>query len=149
MSKQAILLVEDDEDDALLTTRALRKINLANEIVVVNDGALALDYLFATGDYADRDARELPEIVLLDLKLRQINGLEVLRRMREDKRTRLLPVIILTSSEEERDIAECYKHGANSVVRKPVDLTRFAEAVRKLGCYWLVVNERIPQLQGK
>src|SRR3569832_1045037 len=144
MSKQAILLVEDDEDAALLTTRALRKINLANEIVVVNDGALALDYLFAA-----RDARELPEIVLLDLKLRQINGLEVLRRMREDKRTRLLPVIILTSSEEERDIAECYKHGANSVVRKPVDLTRFAEAVRKLGCYWLVVNERIPQLQGK
>src|SRR3569832_1561903 len=126
MSKQAILLVEDDEDDALLTTRALRKINLANEIVVVNDGALALDYLFATGDYADRDARELPEIVLLDLKLRQINGLEVLRRMREDKRTRLLPVIILTSSEEERDIAECYKHGASSVVRKPVDLPRFA-----------------------
>src|SRR3569832_1162108 len=149
MSKQAILLVEDDEDDALLTTRALRKINLANEIVVVNDGALALDYLFATGDYADRDARELPEIVLLELKLRQINGLEVLRRMREDKRTRLLPVIILTSSEEERDFAECYKHGANSAVRKPVDLTRFAEAVRKLGCYWLVVNERIPQLQGK
>lgn len=149
MSSQAILLVEDDEDDALLTVRALRKINLANEIVVVNDGALALDYLFATGEYADRDVRELPEIVLLDLKLRQIHGLEVLRRMREDDRTRMLPVVILTSSEEERDIAECYKHGANSVVRKPVDLKRFAEAVRKLGCYWLVVNERIPQLQGK
>src|SRR3569832_577035 len=142
LSKQAILLVEDDEDDALLPTRALRKITLANDILASTDGALALDYLFATGDYADLDARELPEIVLLDMKLRRGNGLEVLRRMREDKRTRLLPVIILTSSEEERDIAECYKHGANSVVRKPVDLTRFAEAERKLGCYLLVVNER-------
>lgn len=148
MNAKTILLVEDNPDDAMLTSRALRKINLINELVVVNDGAEALDYLFGTGNYAQRDARLLPAVVLLDLKLAKVSGLEVLRRVRRDKLTEKLPVIVLTSSNEEKDLIECYKEGVNSYVQKPVDLAQFAEAVRQLGCYWLMVNEPLPQVQG-
>lgn len=148
MNAKTILLVEDNPDDAMLTSRALRKINLINELVVVNDGAEALDYLFGTGNYAQRDSRLLPAVVLLDLKLAKVSGLEVLRRVRRDKLTEKLPVIVLTSSNEEKDLIECYKEGVNSYVQKPVDLAQFAEAVRQLGCYWLMVNEPLPQVQG-
>lgn len=148
MNAKTILLVEDNPDDAMLTSRALRKINLMNELVVVNDGVEALDYLFATGNYAQRDPRLLPAVVLLDLKLAKMSGLEVLRRVRRDKLTEKLLVIVLTSSNEEKDLIECYKEGVNSYVQKPVDLAQFAEAVRQLGCYWLMVNEPLPQVQG-
>lgn len=136
-----MLLVEDNEDDVELTMRALKKNNLENEVVVVRDGAEALEYLFRTGAYASRDA-ELPEVVLLDLNLPRIGGLEVLKRIRSDERTRSLPVVILTSSAEDRDLVESYERGANSYVRKPVDFSDFQEATRQLGLYWLVLNRR-------
>ncbi|MDT8369218.1 MAG: response regulator [Longimicrobiales bacterium] len=144
MDKRTILLVEDDPDDQELTLRAIRAENLKNEIVVVEDGAQALDYLFARGTYADRDPKLLPQVVLLDLKLPKVDGLEVLRQIRGDGRTRLLPVVILTSSKEERDIAAGYGLGANSYVQKPVDFDEFCEAVRKLGLYWLLLNQSPP-----
>ncbi len=144
MSKKVILLVEDNPDDEVLTLRALRKDHVLNEVVVVRDGAEALDYLFGSGAYADRDMSMMPEIILLDLKLPKINGLEVLRRIRADDRTKLLPVVILTLSDEERDIIESYTLGANSYIRKPVDFTQFTEAVRQLKLYWLVLNEQPP-----
>lgn len=144
MSKKVILLVEDNPDDEALTVRALRKGNLVNEIVVVRDGAEALDYLFCTGGYKDRDPFDLPQVVLLDLKLPKIDGLEVLRRMRANPGTEILPVIILTSSNEQQDLINVYKLGANSYIRKPVEYEQFFEAVQKLKLYWLVLNEPPP-----
>ena len=135
-----ILIVEDNPDDEELTVRALHRSNLVNHIVVVHDGAEALDYLFATGVYSERDAPDLPHVVLLDIKLPKISGIEVLRRIRLDQRTKLLPVVILTSSDEENDIVDSYELRANSYVRKPVEFNQFAEAVQKLGLYWLVLN---------
>jgi two-component system, response regulator len=143
-----IFLVEDNPDDEALTLRALKKNNIMNEVVVAHDGVEALDYLFGTGAYAGRDMRELPQVTLLDLKLPKIDGLEVLRRLRADARTRLLPVVILTSSKEEQDLIDGYSLGANSYVRKPVDFIQFAEAVRQLGLYWLIVNEAPPRVVG-
>ncbi|HWP34686.1 MAG TPA: response regulator [Thermodesulfobacteriota bacterium] len=145
MRDKLILLVEDNPDDEALTLRALKKHNIANEVVVARDGAEALDWLFGTGAHAGRDPRILPEVVLLDLKLPKVDGLEVLARIRADARSRRLPVVILTSSNEERDIVESYDRGANSYVRKPVDFAQFAEAVRQLGLYWLVLNEPPPE----
>ena len=138
---KVILLVEDNPDDEVLTRRALKKNNIGNEVVVARDGAEALDYLFGTGTYEGRDLRVMPQVVLLDLKLPRVDGLEVLRRIRADERTRLLPVVILTSSREQRDLVEGYGCGANSYIRKPVDFAQFVEAVRQLGLYWLVLNE--------
>ncbi|MBZ0284783.1 MAG: response regulator [Anaerolineae bacterium] len=136
-----ILLVEDNPDDEALTLRAFKKSNLKNDVVVARDGVEALDYLFATGTYADRDVSLLPQLILLDLKIPKIEGLEVLRRIRADDRTRLLPVVILTSSKEQEDLINSYSLGANSYIRKPVDFTQFAQAVQQLGLYWLVLNE--------
>lgn len=144
MKDKIILLVEDSPDDVLLTLRALQKNNILNQVVVVTDGAQALDYLFGTGAYADRDMKIVPQLVLLDLKLPKIEGLEVLRRLREDDRTSLLPVVVLTSSDEELDIVSSYKLGANSYIRKPVDFRQFTEAVQQLGLYWLVLNQGPP-----
>jgi two-component system response regulator len=141
-----ILLVEDNADDELLTIRAFRKCNLLNEIVVARDGAEALDYLFGNGKHAGRDTRVLPEVVLLDLKLPKLDGHEVLTRIRSDERTRLLPVIILTSSTEEQDILRSYEFGANSYIRKPVDFDSFMDAVHQLGLYWLVLNQTAHRL---
>jgi two-component system response regulator len=141
MADKVILLVEDNPDDEALTLRALRKNNIENRVVVVRDGAEALDFLFCTGVYADRDPHDRPHMILLDLKLPKVDRLEVLRRLRADERTRLLPIVILTSSKEEQDLMEGYKIGANSYVRKPVDFNQFVEAVRQLGLYWLVLNE--------
>jgi two-component system response regulator len=140
-----ILLVEDNRDDEMLTLRALKRNNIANEIVVARDGAEALDYLFAVGEYAGRDTGTMPQVVLLDLKLPKVDGLEVLRRIRADKRTRILPVVVLTSSDEERDIVESYSLGANSYIRKPVDFGQFVETIRQLGLYWLVLNQAPPE----
>jgi two-component system, response regulator len=142
MEKKIILLVEDNPDDEALTLRALKKSNIRNEVVVVRDGAEALDYLFAAGAHA---GRVLPQLVLLDLNLPKVGGLEVLRRLRADRRTGLLPAVILTSSNEERDLIEGYRLGTNSYVRKPVDFDQFIEAVRQLGLYWLVLNEPPPR----
>jgi two-component system response regulator len=141
MRDKVILLVEDNPDDELLTLRALRKQNVPNEVVVARDGVEALDYLFATGPYADRNPEEVPQLVLLDLKLPKVDGLEVLRRMRADERTRLVPVVILTSSREQQDILDGYGLGANSYVRKPVNFVQFTQAVEQLKSYWLVLNE--------
>lgn len=135
-----VLLVEDNPDDVELTLRAFREVKLANEIDVVHDGIEALDYLLSAGEDA-----ALPTVILLDLKLPKVDGLEVLRRLRADDRTRLLPVVILTSSQEESDLIDSYALGANSYVRKPVDFNDFTEAVRQLGLYWLLLNERPPQ----
>ena len=139
-----ILLVEDNRDDEALTLRALKKNNIKNEVVVAHDGVEALDYLFGTGSYAGRDLTDMPQVILLDLKLPRVDGLEVLRRLRADERTRLLPVVILTSSNEEQDRINGYGLGANSYVRKPVDFAQFIEAVRQLGLYWLILNEPPP-----
>jgi two-component system response regulator len=144
MSDNVILLVEDNPDDEALTLRALKKNNILNQVVVARDGAEALDYLFGTGKHSGRDVNLLPQIVLLDLKLPKVDGLEVLRQLRADERTKLLPVVILTSSNEEQDRYRGYNLGANSYVRKPVDFNQFMEAVRQLGLYWLVLNERPP-----
>ena len=147
MNNRIILLVEDNTDDVELTLRSLRKNNISNEVVVARDGAQALDYLFATGAYAGRDTSIMPTVILLDLKLPKIDGLEVLRRLRADERTQLLPVVIVTSSKEEQDMLNGYKLGANSYVRKPVDFVQFSEAVRQLGLYWLLLNEPPPLIR--
>jgi len=142
--KKVVLLVEDNPDDVELTLRAFKKNNLLNEVVVANDGVEALDYLFGTGAYAGRDPNILPQMVLLDLKLPRVDGLEVLRRIRTDERTKLLPVVVLTSSKEEQDLVQSYTLHANSYIRKPVNFDRFIESVRQLGLYWLVLNEPPP-----
>ena len=139
-----ILLIEDNPDDEALTLRALKKNNIKNEVVVAHDGAEALDYLFGTGSYTGRDLTIMPQLTLLDLKLPKVDGLEVLRRLRADELTRLLPVVILTSSNEEQDRNNGYGLGANSYVRKPVDFGQFNDAVRQLGLYWLILNESAP-----
>lgn len=144
MADRHILLVEDNPDDEALTLRALHKNNIRNEVVVVRDGALALEYMFGTGAYAGRDVTSIPQVILLDLKLPKVDGLEVLRQLRADPRTKRAPVVILTSSKEESDLIEGYNLGANSYVRKPVDFMQFMEAVRQLGLYWLVLNEAPP-----
>lgn len=143
MSERVILLVEDNVNDEELTLRALKKSNILNPVVVVRDGAEALDWLFRRGAYANR-AEENPQVILLDLKLPKVDGLEVLRAIRTDSRTKLLPVVVLTSSIQEQDVVTSYGLGANSYVRKPVDFNQFVEAVRQLGLYWLVINQPIP-----
>jgi two-component system response regulator len=142
--RKSILLVEDNANDEYLTLRALKKYNVANDVVVAHDGVEALDYLFCTGPHANRDIRDLPLVVLLDLKLPRVDGLEVLRRVRGDERTKLLPVVILTSSNEERDVINGYKLGTNSYVQKPVDFAAFMDAVGQLGLYWLMLNQPAP-----
>ena len=142
-----ILLVEDNPDDVELTIRALQKNNIKNDIVVAHDGVEALDYLFGRGQYVDRDLNDMPAVILLDLKLPKIDGLEVLNQIRSNNLTKLLPVVILTSSKEDKDIVNGYTLGVNSYVRKPVDFNDFAEAVRSLGLYWLLYNE-IPPTDG-
>jgi len=144
MSGKIILLVEDNPDDVALTLRALKKNNIANEVVVAGDGAEALEYLMATGKYAGPVIADPPEVVLLDLKLPKLGGLEVLRAMRADPRTQLLPVVVLTSSAEEADVIASYDFGANSYIRKPVDFDQFVDAIRQLGLYWLVLNQAPP-----
>lgn len=140
-----ILLVEDNPDDEALTLRALKKSNILNKVVVVRDGVEALEYLHCTGPYAGRDASHQPQVVLLDLNLPRLSGLEVLRRMRTHERTQAVPVVVLTSSKEDEDILASYSLGANSYVRKPVDFGEFAKAVSQLGVYWLLLNEGAPR----
>lgn len=136
-----ILLVEDDPHDVELTIRALRKHNLANKVHVVKDGAEALEFIFGTGAYTERDVNNKPKVILLDLKLPKVDGLEVLRRIKSDERTQVIPVVVLTSSREERDIVESYKLGVNSYITKPVDFDKFVQTVSELGLYWLLVNQ--------
>jgi len=147
MSKKTILLVEDNPDDELLALRAIAKNHILNPVVTARDGVEALDYLFGTGSYQGRDVNDLPAVVMLDLKLPKIDGLEVLRRIRENERTRLLPVVVLTTSREEQDIMRSYSLGANSYVRKPVSFDDFSRAVGQLGLYWLLINE-VPPTPG-
>lgn len=144
MNEHVILLVEDNSSDEELTLRALKKSNIKNTVDVVRDGAAALDYLFARGDFSERDPEDTPQVVLLDLNLPKLSGLEVLRALRGDPRTRLLPVVILTSSKQDRDLVEGYQLGANSYIVKPVDFVQFSEAIRQLGLYWLVLNQKAP-----
>jgi CheY-like chemotaxis protein len=141
MNDKPILLVEDNPDDVELTMMALEKSRISNELVVVGDGVEALDYLFARGDFAGRDAGVMPQVILLDLNMPRMDGLEFLRRIRADEKTRLLPVVVLTTSNEDKDKIESYKLGANSFVRKPVDFQQFVEAVQQLGLYWMVLNK--------
>jgi len=145
MQERVILLVEDNPDDEELTIRALNQNKILNKVIVAHDGVEAIDYLFGVGKFADRDLKYQPQIVLLDLKLPKLGGHEVLKRIRNDPRTQFIPVVVLTSSSEEEDILSSYKLGANSYVRKPVEFNRFAEAVRQLGLYWLLINEAPPQ----
>ncbi len=146
MIRKVILLVEDNADDEALTLRALARNNIGNEVIVARDGEEALEWLFCAGRYANRDPRDQPALVLLDLKLPKVDGLEVLKRIRENKDTSLVPVVILTSSREEVDRLKGYMNGANSYVRKPIDFAHFVEAVRQVGLYWLVLNEPPPEL---
>jgi two-component system response regulator len=141
MITEEILLIEDNPDDVELTLRAFRKNNISNKITVARDGVEALDYLFCREVYANRNKQEIPRLILLDLKLPKLDGLQVLERLRADERTRLVPVVILTSSKEEQDLISGYKSGANSYVRKPVDFVQFLEAVHQIGLYWLLINE--------
>lgn len=143
MTPRTMLLVEDNQQDELLILRALRKVNLANQVEVVRDGQQALDYLFGEGEFSHRAGIDLPAVVLLDINLPRISGLDVLDRVRADPRTRLLPVVILTSSDEERDLLRSYKGGCNSFVRKPLDFTEFAQTVARLGVYWVATNEPV------
>ena len=147
MKTKVILLVEDNPDDVKLTLRALKKSNILNEVVVAHDGVEALDYLFGTGAYAGRDTRVVPQLVLLDLKMPKMDGLEVLHRLRADERTKLMPVVVLTTSSEDKDRVESYAQGANSYIRKPVDFEQFVRAVQQLGLYWLVLMKRRNQLR--
>jgi two-component system, response regulator len=149
MAIKTILLVEDNLDDVDLTLRALKKNNIKNEVTVVNDGVEALDYLFGRGKYAGRDLTVMPTVILLDLKLPKLDGLEVLRLIRANEQTKLLPVVILTSSKQEQDLVNGYSLGVNSYVRKPVDFNQFAEAVNHLGLYWLLLNEVPPTNKGE
>lgn len=147
-SDKEILLVEDNPDDEALTLRALKKSNILNKVVVARDGVEALDYLFGIGTHEGRNTSSQPQVVLLDLNLPRISGLEVLRRLRSDDRTKLTPVVVLTSSKEEEDMLASYSLGANSYVRKPVDFSEFAKAVNNLGLYWLILNESPPRRRG-
>jgi two-component system response regulator len=147
--QKTILLVEDNPNDEMLTIRALKKNNILNEVIVVRDGAQALEYLFAEGEYEGRDLDNKPEVILLDLKLPKISGLEVLKRIKSDKRTKLLPVVVLTTSTEDQDLISSYEFGANSYIRKPVDFDQFIKAVGQLGLYWLVLNEGPPTQSGR
>ena len=149
MNSKIILLVEDNPSDIGLTRRALAKSHIANELVVAEDGQEALDYLFGTGAYTGRDVNELPALVLLDLKLPRVDGLEVLRRIRADERTRRLPVVVLTTSREAPDVAASYDLGVNSYIRKPVDFNQFVQAVQHLGLYWLILIETPPQVRPR
>lgn len=142
MAEKFILLVEDNPDDEELTMRALRK--LANEVVVARDGSEALEFIFGTGQHAGRDPKRLPAVILLDLKLPKLSGLDVLQRLRADPRTKLVPVVVLTSSSEDEDMLRSYRFGANSYVRKPVEFGAFANAVTQLGVYWMLLNESPP-----
>jgi two-component system response regulator len=144
LEEKIILLVEDNPNDVTLTERALKKSHILNKLVVAKDGVEALDYLFGTGNWAGRDLDNIPQVILLDLKLPKIDGMEVLRRIRSNELTKLLPVVILTSSNEERDLINGYALGANSYIRKPVNFNQFAEAIRQLGLYWLILNEPPP-----
>jgi len=144
--EKIILLVEDNPDDELLTLMAFKDNNITNEVIVARDGEEALDYLFGTGRYQDRDMNILPQVVLLDLKLPKVDGLEVLKAIRSNPITKLLPVVILTSSKEEIDILKSYQLGANSYIRKPVDFEQFSEAIKQLGLYWLVLNESLSEI---
>ena len=144
MASMTILLVEDNPDDEILTVRELQKQSIVNEIIAVRDGVEALEYIFGTGQYARRDVRDLPRVVLLDLKLPKVDGLEVLRRIRADDRTKHIPVVVLTSSDDQRDVIESYRLGANSYVCKPVNFIQFQEAVRHVKFYWLRLNESPP-----
>lgn len=146
MENKMILLVEDNPDDEALALRALKKNNIGNEVVVARDGVEALDFLFAKGAHSERDVKKMPQVILLDLKLPKVDGLEVLRQLRGDQRTKHLPVVVLTSSDEERDMISSYDLGANSYVRKPVDFSEFLEATRQLGMYWLVLNQPPPSI---
>jgi CheY-like chemotaxis protein len=141
MSEKTILLVEDNPDDEALTMRSLRRANIANDVIVTRDGAEALDYLYGTGKYAGRDLSVMPTLVLLDLKLPRVDGIDVLNRMRQDERTRYIPVVVLTSSSEDEDMMRSYQSGANSYVRKPVAFSDFANAVNQLGIYWMLLNQ--------
>ncbi len=143
---KVILLVEDNPDDEALAIRALNRHHIGNEVVVARDGVEALDYLFGTGRYAGRDVSFKPTVVLLDLKLPRVDGLEVLRRLRADERTKLLPVVVLTTSSEDQDLLDSYSLGCNSYIRKPVDFLQFSEAIRQLGMYWLLMNEPPPPI---
>ena len=141
MGTKMTLLVEDNADDEMLTLRAMRKNRIDTQVVVARDGAEALEFLFGHGKYADRNTNDMPEVILLDLNLPKVNGLEVLKRIRDDQRTKFIPVVILTSSKEDRDLIESYDLGANSYIRKPIDFVEFGETVQQLGTYWLTLNE--------
>jgi CheY-like chemotaxis protein len=143
-----ILLVEDNPDDEALTLRALRKNNIRNDVHVAHDGVEALDFLFGTGQFAGRDVSVVPDLILLDLKLPRIDGLEVLRRLRDNEQTRLIPVVVLTTSSEDHDVLNSYDMGANSYIRKPVDFQQFITAVGQLGLYWLILNEKPPLIRS-
>lgn len=147
MNKKVILLVDDNPDDVELTIRAFKKSNIVNQVVVANDGIEALDYLFGTGKHSGRDATVMPSVILLDINMPRLDGIEVLQRLRSDERTKLVPVVILTSSKEEQDLIKGYRFGANSFIRKPVDFVEFIDAVKHLGMYWLLINES-PIIQG-
>jgi two-component system, response regulator len=147
MGEKIILLVEDNPDDVELTIRALKKNNILNKMIVAKDGVEALDYLFGTNTYTGRDVKDLPIVVLLDLKLPRIDGMEVLKRIRQDERSKLIPVVILTSSAEQQDVINGYSLGANSFIRKPVEFDKFVEAIKFLGLYWLLLNEPLPAVK--
>ncbi len=145
MSDKLIMVVEDNPDDEELTLRALRQGKVANDIVVTRDGSEALEFMFGTGKYAGRDLSRMPAVILLDLKLPKLSGLEVLQRLRADERTRLIPIVVLTSSSEDEDMLRSYESGANSYVRKPIEFSAFASAVGQLGVYWMLLNQPVPK----